>query len=66
MPRLTWRRWLAVLYMALVATAVATGPWFHALSMVACLCCAPTLLHPAALGAALAIRLEAIRVDGPQ
>jgi drug/metabolite transporter (DMT)-like permease len=57
MPHLTGGEWLAVLYMAVVATALGYWLWFAALHRVDASVAAPTLFIQPLLGAALAIWL---------
>ncbi|HEX6121813.1 MAG TPA: DMT family transporter, partial [Ktedonobacterales bacterium] len=52
LPHLSGGEWLAVLYMALVATVAGYWLWFHALSMVDASAAAPTLFIQPLLGAA--------------
>jgi drug/metabolite transporter (DMT)-like permease len=57
LPHLTAAEWLAVLYMALIATVTGYWLWFHALSMIDASAAAPTLFIQPLLGAAIAIWL---------
>ncbi|MEO7001949.1 MAG: DMT family transporter [Ktedonobacterales bacterium] len=57
LPHLTWVEWLAVLYMALVATVTGYWLWFRALTTLDASAAAPTLFIQPLLGAALAIWL---------
>lgn len=56
-PHLTGSEWLAVLYMAVIATVVGYWLWFAALSRVGASVAAPTLFIQPLLGAAIAIWL---------
>jgi drug/metabolite transporter (DMT)-like permease len=56
-PHLSLAGWLAVLYMALVATVAGSWLWFRALNVVHASAAAPTLFIQPLLGAALAIWL---------
>jgi drug/metabolite transporter (DMT)-like permease len=56
-PQLSLAGWLAVLYMALVATVAGYWLWFRALNVVDASAAAPTLFIQPLLGAALAIWL---------
>lgn len=57
LPQLSVAGWLAVLYMALIATVAGYWLWFRALNVVDASAAAPTLFIQPLLGAALAIWL---------
>ncbi len=56
-PHMTLAGWLAVIYMALVATALGYWLWFRALAVVDASTAAPTLFIQPLLGAALGVWL---------
>lgn len=57
MPHITLAGWVAVIYMALVATVLGYWIWFRALSVVDASTAAPTLFIQPLLGAALGVWL---------
>lgn len=61
-PQMTLAGWLAVLYMALVATVAGYWLWFRALAVVDASIAAPTLFIQPLLGAALGVWLLRDRV----